>query len=200
MDCAGCDNCLFDMDSDDSSLGHFEIHITVRTDNVPWFRRVCRENKVKPLLIALQLDLEEDVETQVMTSQRLKGNLDDLCREVDRIHSVLSGFDILRTKVETSPETPKGLPAIYREAHLEVNRKKLRDFPELHLSANAFKADDKLRMATFRERGLTARQFTRRVLLLRKALELQGVEVSRVIVESVIWDTNEDLDNNWLKK
>lgn len=128
----------------------FEIHITVdgsemrdpilfdrKKFDIDYFKRVCKDIGVKP--IVLDLETNSDIIKDTMTSSKFFGDNRSVYDESQRIVNSLeeSGFEVLRTKIETVPwhpsapkvwpdysksnTSPVNLPnACYFESHIGV--------------------------------------------------------------------------------
>lgn len=207
--CAFCESCPFDMKAK-GSLSIYEIHVTVETDDVDKFKRVCLANRIKPIVIKFQNYLDGSTMTQVMTSQQVEGNYFAMKQELEYITTTLkgNGFKVVREKVEAMPSMSRLMKGCYFESHLgfkvrQEDIDKLRqDCSEfgLHLSQNAFKKDGEVitMMATLREKDLNDLEFTDKVKGIQYQMIKRGYEVAKVIVEYCVIDNKEDLDREWL--
>lgn len=142
----------------------YEIHVTVKSADVSYFKEVCAEINVKPLLLDLQNHSESSVLQELMTSSIHLGNNSSAYTELQRIvnYLIIKGFPVVRQKIETVPWHPAApsnkhsnpiMPKdCYFESHLAIvaNADTVNDLRELvikqgcHLSSNVFKIiDDK---------------------------------------------------------
>jgi NTP pyrophosphatase (non-canonical NTP hydrolase) len=122
----------------------FEIHITVdgsemidpilfdrKKFDIDYFKRVCKDIGVKP--IVLDLETNSDIIKDTMTSSKFFGDNRSVYDESQRIVNSLeeSGFEVLRTKIETVPwhsKAPKNLKIgeiipdnCYFESHIGIS-------------------------------------------------------------------------------
>jgi hypothetical protein len=134
---------------------HYEIHITVKTDNTPEFIRQCEAVGVKPIVLDLQKSDGSSGIQDVMTSSKITGDDYDAFQKMVEVSHTLTdkGFNVVREKIETVPWHPKALvhdgysTENYFETHIPVLIKedeveglaKVAKFLKLHLSRNAFK-------------------------------------------------------------
>ena len=215
----------------------YEIHVTVDLSKleyseygpyskfddetrVLWFKDVCKEIGVKPII----LDLENGGETvmkDVMTSSHLIGNNTIAYQECLRIENELerNGFIVVRKKIETVPWHPAAPTAVgdkmpggcYFEAHigciitpeekplLEHNTKKF----GAHLSRNFFKKLEGgkfVNMLTLREKDVTYGQFEAKLEAVKARLREENIEFEKVITEFSIYDTKVSHDFKWVEK
>lgn len=138
----------------DRSL-HYEIHVTVKTNEINKFIEECGAIGVKPIVLDLQkLDGSGAIQ-DVMTSSKVTGNDNDAFVEMTRVSESLQNkdFNVVRKKVETVPWHPKALvhdensEEGYFETHIPivVNRDELDSLRTVsrclsaHMSRNPFK-------------------------------------------------------------
>jgi len=201
------------------TLSHFEVwsehHLTVQNCTVQSFTNICESLDVKPILIDLQI--KSETPTQLMTTSTYKGNLFQIWEENERIYQGLisNGLEVSRRKIEIAPFHPI-VPAdhpctdpMYFEAHIKVSTHKDR-LQELrrvskeyfaHTSRNAFKCeqDDCIYMVTFRLYRTSLNQFKNMLSILIQVLEGYKFDiVEQPDVEFAIYDTNSELDKEWL--
>lgn len=207
MDCAKCDDCMFDGSNTLKNL--FEIHVTVETTDVPLFKKLCDDNGVKAIVIEYQNRLTGAYETQVMTSYKIKSNVDQIYTIKDNIVSFLKigGLYVVREKIETTLETD--IPALYYECHIPVIvandtlfslKKVVRGIGDIHLSKNAFKkiGNEYVLMATIRSYG-DVEAFKYKVEFAKRMLSYANFQTERVVMEKCIFDDNVKNDDRWLK-
>jgi NTP pyrophosphatase (non-canonical NTP hydrolase) len=179
----------------------YEIHITVDAQNIniEQFKKACQNIEVKP--IVLDLENENKLIKDVMTSSVFMGNNSEAIREVERISNELKafGFNVVREKVETVPWHPAApsrknnnnvMPQnCYFECHFGINLKEAKEKQilllcitylksefglDVHLSNNFFKKnlDGSFKiMATYRSYKDQYEQFKNQVDLLEKELK-----------------------------
>lgn len=193
----------------------FEIHLTVphtgdKTFNDS-FANVCRQVGVKPLMVDL-----DGVAIDVMTSESFMGTYEIAVERSKEVMSLLEahGFEIIRVKIETSPDNPECLnitPEQYFESHLAVivpdlqSDKHLRTISEnngCHTSSNAFKIypNYKVIMVTKRDADCTVLDFIEKVNHIHRVIEESGFEVGTPIIEFVIYDSNKSHDDLWISQ
>ena len=134
-----------------------------------------------------------------------------------------AGFNVVREKIETVPWHPAApsnehadpvMPKdCYFETHIAVvikdndNRDQLQtlineDFPDAHLSRNAFKSTDDgyVQMITYRTYSGTYETFKRRAQGIREALKECGFKIEDVVTEFSIYDTKVTHDAEWISR
>lgn len=208
MTCA-CDTCPFENPPTDKIF--YEIHITVEFSDAMKFVELCSEINSKPIIIAFDKDT---IPSQFMTSDTVP---DDLLKTYARMSEVVNffkskGINILRKKIETVPWHPdakkkKIAKKQYFETHfgLELSSKedvdKLRKEIPIHWSRNAFKRFDDgrfIQMGTFRLAECSATFFPLKAHYKRLIEEL-GFPIKKEITEFCLYDSNLDLDKEWMK-
>ena len=70
----------------------------------------------------------------------------------------------------------------------------------LHISRNIFKKNDNIEtiMATYREHSTTAESFTKISKKIYNKIENMGFNVDKLILEYVVYDSNQSHDNKWI--
>lgn len=199
----------------------FEIHITVRTDDIPSFRDACTLIGVKPIVLDLQDQSGASIFHDVMTSSTLLGTNPQAYQEMERISKALGdrGFQILRQKIETAPWHPSApskthidpvMPEnCYFEAHFGVlcsddQKDRLHAIAvekEAHLSRNIFKRlsehSYKIMLTARRYTG-TREEFEVYASSVKAALLEGGFEVEKTITEFSVFDTRVSHDASWI--
>ena len=199
----------------------YEIHVTVQADNLENFRSVCRAMDVKPIILDLQDKMGDTAMKDVMTSSVHLGDNKSAFLELERIAYGLerAGYKVIRKKVETVPWHPAAPQApedkmpkdCYFESHLAVicseetrkNLQKLAERYDCHLSRNIFKDLGQGRykiMLTYRRYEGTSPGFRHDVSVITKALQEEGFEVDKTIIEFSVYDTKVSHDSNWISK
>ena len=218
MTCAACPDCPFELleGMDQRGLSdHFEIHMTVQTDDVHRFRVACENEGIKVIVITYNNGTAVPG-VQPMTAQRVVGTLADVRDEIDRIRAVFAAyrFKEVRLKIETGPSGALDYDKVYMEGHLAIKIKPAQ-YAELHglceqigihMSRNAIKPQEPgsngegwaTYMVTHRSYTAGARDFIYEIKQARKALHEQGYPAHKTIVETCIVDSNEGLDADWL--
>jgi len=186
----------------------FEIHVTVRSNDVNQFRLHCAEFGCKPLLIELQNGA--DTYQQLMTTQKFSHS--DWVGEIDRVKTYMSDkYHIERIKVEINPYAHQGIPIKYFETHYRIKANpsnidiltRIISDAGFHKSKNIFKRIndvDFYQMATYRTYDIDITKFEMVILDFRDTLTTNGFEHDKVEVEACIIDTNDSLDYKWLNK
>lgn len=185
----------------------FEVHITVKTNNIEKFINDCSDIKVKPIVI----NMENVNEQQVMTSSKHRS--DNYKSVYDSIkHQLINkGYNIERIKVEKNPNDIKDKQHIYFESHLRVsfddkeeNKSLLSQIlnkHNVHLSRNMFKKhkDKCFYMCTLRNKNTNIISFRNEIEKVKNVISINKLfEIDKIEVEECIFDSNESLDNNWL--
>jgi hypothetical protein len=201
--------------------GTFEAHLTVQADGHERreaFRRLCAELGVKCVLIELARGVSR---SQPMTASYHRGNLPDVMKEIEALHTRLwqGGFPVVRVKLEAVASNP-GVPVTddeaaagpegYFEFHAKLRLPGGTDLEPLrvvcdrhgaHLSRNERKRD---------EDGTAERFVTLRVYKagreraaavyenLLRDLTASSFEVVSQQREFTVYDGRADLDAGWL--
>lgn len=218
MNCGDCTDCPFELLEGMDKRGlsdHFEIHMTVETDDVYRFRVACENEGIKVIVITYDNGTAIPG-VQPMTAQRVVGTLADVRDEIDRIRAVFAAyrFKEVRLKIETGPSGALDYDKVYMEGHLAIKIKPAQ-YAELHglceqigvhMSRNAIKVhavDDPSRstyMVTHRDYISGARDFIYAMRQIRNGLGDQGYKAHKTIVECCIVDSNEGVDDEWLRR
>lgn len=194
----------------------YEIHITVSTNDISKFRKVCEKIGVKPIVLDLQDKLGNTVFQDVMTSSKYKNHNIEI--EVRRIKEGLKDFEVVRTKIEVSPfyelvpNKANGLSMSYSqyfESHIRVitqvyNIAALRGLISnyAHVSRNIFKSlpDGNVQiLLTIRDNRLKKYEdFLEKVKSVNRLLTAYSYVTDKVEVEYVLYDSNKSHDISWL--
>lgn len=200
----------------------YEIHVTVniRDSFIEYFCDVCKENGVKPIILALQTTSNEDIMHDVMTSSVHLGDNASAFEEATRIKNFLTEneLEVVRVKIETVPWHPQApsndgdiMPQdCYFESHVAVHtsdarRAELGTIAEMfgaHMSKNVFKILDKdnfVQMMTIRWYGGLYKDFDKEVDGFIAHLKAEGFELDKKIVEFAIFDSRVSHDAAWIK-
>jgi NTP pyrophosphatase (non-canonical NTP hydrolase) len=205
----------------------FEIHITVKTNDVETFKNTCQEIGVKPIILVLHTR-SNDVLVDVQTSSKFFGTNAGAYNEAMRINAALkaAGFEIIRTKIETVPCHPaspktyadKMPPNCYFEAHIPVRFKNTADtFRTLrasvekdsaHLSQNTFKKHEdgtETLIVTYRTNMMHQEAFEHYTMVVASHVQRLYHEYTEYMVgnphkEFSVYDTNLSHDSKWLKE
>src|SRR5579859_638788 len=148
---------------------HYEIHVTVKTEEVNRFIEECGAIGVKPIVLDLQKQDGGSIQ-DVMTSSKLTGDNQDAWTRMKEISWYLQvkGFNVIREKIETVPWHPKAVihgensKEGYFETHIPVlvapvylnDLKIVAKNHGLYLSKNPFKVRSDgglIQMATLRK-------------------------------------------------
>ena len=218
---------LKDLDKSDGRYP-FEIHLTLDGTGVPidLLQKACNEiGNVK--LIFLDLYTKEGIQTQITTSSTIYGSLQDAWSEMHRLSDAFkmrgwkngNSFDVynwkvVRQKIETVPWHPitinhKNDGRNYFESHLTFivppdEKAKVDSYCELygvHISRNALKHDveglSKF-MGTLRSHESKELHEIRLKSILQY-LANNDVVPTKTITEYSYYDSNEAIDQGWLK-
>ncbi|MGB1216373.1 MAG: hypothetical protein ACPG5P_00770 [Saprospiraceae bacterium] len=202
--------------------GWFEAHVTVqpfRAERALVFDEICSDLGVKSIQIQLSRDKNM---VQPMTCSTHKGKLQSTYKEVLSIAQALlaNGFEVNRLKIEAHPDNqnvPIGIKDAavlssdnYFEHHIKVlvqpdtSRTELLSICEkhnAHLSKNAFKkrADGILEyFITTRSYGMGKNDALAQFQSLLKEVEDSGTKIQKHFMEYCVFDSNINLDDNWL--
>jgi hypothetical protein len=186
----------------------YEIHITVRVENIQQFEIDCKSIGLKPILIDTQT--QNDV-YQLMTSDKYEGDnyQDQLLKSVDNLVNL--GYSVIRKKVEIMPDFTNHQihpEHLYYESHIRFRFPKnynkstfINYCGEIgwHPSKNLFKSDDiwDYQMATLRKSDIDLGLFTFLVSQFVNNPMFDGIEIKKEI-EECIYDTNVNVDDKWL--
>lgn len=186
----------------------YEIHITVK--HRASFVDDCYELGIKPIII----DLGSDTPSHSMTSSTVTGNDEVAFATAHNFASLFRdrGYVVERIKIETVPWHPKANspdPGQYFETHFAIrnmgdNRlidEVLKNATNLHRSRNLLKkGNDTVQMATYRSKHYrTSNEYLQDVDCIKAALISHGLELDKVISEFALYDTNVEMDHQWLK-
>jgi hypothetical protein len=191
----------------------YEVHLSVKTDDVERFRDVCKELGVKPIIIDLQDHGGSSQMRDVMTSQKIRGTFSRAADGASITSSMLLnyGYDVVREKIETTIDNPListtgALPkGQYFEAHFAVkadpddnNWDRFAHHHGLHMSRNPFKKLDDgyvVQMLTLRASRGTASDFDSVVNFIWN--DLYPSERIKVEREYVLFDSNQAHEGSW---
>ena len=187
----------------------YEIHITVKIEDVQKFIFDCKSISLKPILIDTQTD--GDIH-QMMTSDKYEGDSyqEQLSKSVNNLISL--GYLIIRTKVEIIPYFINHLihsDHIYYESHVRFRFPKNYDkinfinYCEVagwHPSKNLFKSDVDwdYQMATLRDKDRNLEIFKYLISQFVKHPMFEDLQI-KTEIEECIHDTNVNIDDTWLK-
>ena len=203
--------------------GDFETHVTVETldeADLERFTQVCQALQVHCVLIELARGV---VRSQPMTRSTFQGTLPE-CHQAalalaERLRT--HGFSVSRVKIEAAPWN-EDLPETDREAqrlpsgnyfeyHLKLilpmgnplgDLQRVCESHGAHLSANAFKhrEDGRCeRFVTLRCPGLGRQSANARAQALETSLAGLGHEMGRLVCEYCVYDSNVQVDAEWLE-
>jgi hypothetical protein len=190
---------------------HYEIHVTVETDNIDKFRQDCYDMSIKPIVIETYSEAHGTLElgSQVMTSSKYNGHSYNTNLETISNNLQDKGYKILRQKVEKFPNSKPDSSFIYYESHLRLklpknfNRDRLNMIckkAKLHLSKNLFKRDANYdyQMITYRTSNPDYKVFVDIIELIKLSFDANDIPYDKVEIEECIFDSNVSLDNRWL--
>ena len=196
----------------------YELHVTVKADDLERFRADCAKIGVKPIVLDLQDYAGGSVMQDVMTSSKFTALPKRYATELNLVVEELQelGYEVVRTKVEAAPYNPVCPSEVndiimrrgqYFEAHFRVltredRLERLREHCECldaHLSKNIFKKDGaKIAiLVTYRHYRGTIEGFQDMVDLVGRSLKHKGFEVDKTEVEFVVYDSNGNHDDAW---
>lgn len=162
----------------------YEIHVTADPSTDPeWFRSVCVEVGVKPLVIT-NIHRNGDLTTDLVTSSTalLSATLWPERKLADRLSEF---FPVIRCKSETNPRHTKHWT--YLEAHILVDEQK--NIPWVWYS----RVGGKL-YATFRNHYWGLSEFEKQLEIVCQLLRVPAPQV-----EAAVYDSNEAHDFEWMK-
>ena len=204
---------------------YYEIHVTVRTNDVERFQDVCNELGVKPIILDLQKK-SGDVLCEVMTSSKISTHdktVVEAKAEMVRICVLLtkSGFDVIRSKIETVPWHPLAPSEHNGQSHFEGshfethfgvvinysedvdNLKKIAEQFKLHWSKNILKRrpdGSYIQMVTYRSYDKVSEDFSLLVDQILKTMYSKHLTLEKLPkIEFAIYDTNHEHDLNWIE-
>jgi uncharacterized protein (TIGR00730 family) len=190
---------------------HFEVHITVETNNVTQFIKDCEEFGCKPIVIETQR--EEKTGIQVMTSDKFNGDSYEIYLKNIVNFFEYRGYKILRKKIEILPEQTKHKDFIYYESHFRLKLPKnivpvvlslLKSHCKTfnwHYSKNLFKTSSEFdyQMITRRDYGMSLEVFKAvDIEGMKGCLDGLGIEYDKIEIEECIYDSNVSVDKEWL--
>lgn len=200
----------------------YEIHITIQgPGNIEQFQNVCKQLKVKPIVIDLQKN-EKVIMQDVMTSSVHYGDNRSAYDAAEELRYDLSmkGYCVLRVKIETVPWHPAApskndrvfvMPDnSYFESHLRIvttvdKKRTLETIAKnygAHLSRNFFKKindDEYVIMMTLRSTTDNREDFKSKVEALKWTLTSVGFEVDKMEIEFAVYDTKISHDKDWIE-
>lgn len=196
---------------------YFEIHLTIRTDNIDKFVNDCRLIKVKPIIIDYYR-LGEPIMRDLQISHTIYSTEDE-CYEIlnELVFKFnLMKYSVMREKIEVDPSHPEiiinksnQINNKYLEAHHLVSTPncKLKYLVEVcselnvHMSKNPFKIMDndmQKIMITLRS-NKSLKNFNIENDLLCQTLNLKGFIFEEGNIEYALYDNNITHDNEWIR-
>jgi len=185
----------------------YEIHITVDSNDIEKFKKVCQKIGAKPVLIDVTSS------KQLMTSSKHKGVDKEYVSELMWMlrHLRGNGFHVSRSKIEIRPEKVKHKDFKYYESHIRLTLPKDFDKTQLinlcaknkfHLSRNLFKSDDvyDYQMITYKDKFLSLVEFNRIIDNMKAELQRLNISFDKIEIEECIEDSHEKLDHDWLNQ
>jgi hypothetical protein len=196
---------------------HYEIHVTVKTEEVNRFMEECGAVGVKPIVLDLQKQ-DGGIIQDVMTSSKLTGDDTDAWNRMKEVTWYLQakGFNVVREKIETVPWHSKALihdansQEGYFETHIPVIVKedevagliKVAKFLDLHPSKNALKKlarKQVVQMVTLRRKDCSSEQFKNWVDWALESLHKYGYSLLKEPeIEYALYDSNVNHDASWI--
>jgi hypothetical protein len=200
--CGQCTNCGMV----DTNKIVYQIHVTVDPSTNPFeFKQICWELKVKPVMV-FNRGAGHDLITSSIVEDNPYDAMLDIAKKLEE-----KGFNVVRQKIETVPWNPKieGMKThnSYYEAHFTVKTVDITDAEEVgfiaeqHGAKLSFNAQHKYTTyVTLRDREADRDTFYKKFqALLKNLLDFQ-FEVSKVITEFAVFDSNPDHDMVWMTK
>jgi hypothetical protein len=187
----------------------FEIHLTVDNQNTERFKSDCKELNIKPIII----DTQNNDYSQIMTSS--KYNHEDYKLELNNLELKLKdlNYNVIRSKIEIYPKSIKHENHIYYESHIRLklklninfNTSDLKEYcleNNFHFSKNLLKQNGEynFQMISYRDRNIDLISFIKIINSMTSYLKDNNILYDKVEIEECIYDTNENIDKNWLKK
>ena len=204
---------------------HYEIHVTVRTNEVERFQEVCKTIGVKPIILDLQKK-SGDVLCEVMTSSTIstydktvveaKAAMVGICVLLTK-----EGFEVIRSKIETVPWHPlapsehngaQHFEGSHFETHFGVVINSIEDVEsltdiartfKLHLSKNIFKRrpdGSYIQMVTYRSYDKVSEDFSLLVDQILKTMYAHHLTLDKLPkIEFAVYDTNHEHDLKWIE-
>jgi hypothetical protein len=204
---------------------HYEIHVTVRTNEVERFQDVCKDIGVKSIILDLQKK-SGDVLCEVMTSSTIsthdktvveaKAAMVGICVLLTK-----AGFDVIRSKIETVPWHPLAPSEHNGQSHFEGshfethfgvvinysedvdNLKKIAEQFNLHWSKNILKRrpdGSYIQMVTYRSYDKVSEDFSLLVDQILKTMYSKHLTLEKLPkIEFAVYDTNHKHDLNWIE-
>jgi len=141
---------------------HYEIHVTVETNDVQRFIEECGVIGVKPVVIHNVKSDGTGTMLDLITSSKITGSDPDAFNEMKRVADSLQskGFNVVREKIETVPWHPKALvhdansTEGYFEAHIPIIIAGSRN------EINVLKASQLLKMSLSFQEGKSVKMLT----------------------------------------
>lgn len=196
---------------------HYEIHVTVKTEEVNRFMDECGAIGVKPIVLDLQKQDGGSIQ-DVMTSSKLTGDDNDAWTRMKEISWYLQakGFNVVREKIETVPWHPKAvvhdenskegyfethIPVLVNPTYLDALKGIAERF-NLHMSRNPFKVNEDgnfLQRLTLRE-STDLEDFQLSVSEAMNELHYHDfLAVTKFAeVEYALYDSNVNHDASWI--
>lgn len=194
---------------------YYEAHITLM-DTDSEFGNHCARIGAKPLMIV------GGSQVQRMCTVKVEGDFKTALERAEKTAHAFSdlGYVVERVKVEAHPansETPsranlrKIADGQYFEAHIDVDTNKgglealkvVAKMNGLWISYNELKEPDaegyRTYIATLRRHGGTIEGFRTLVNEAARHMKMRGLEVIRIIEEFCVYDSNIELDNEWIQ-
>lgn len=195
---------------------HYEIHVTVKTEEVNRFMEECGAIGVKPIVLDLQKQDGGSIQ-DVMTSQKVTGDDTDAWTRMKETSWYLQskGFNVVREKIETVPWHPKAVihgknsKEGYFEAHIPVlvnpeyidQLREIAKVYNLHLSKNPFKVmkDGRFQQMLTLRKSINYQDFDDELFEATSEITRAGFYVMKSPdVEYALHDSNVSHDSQWV--
>jgi NTP pyrophosphatase (non-canonical NTP hydrolase) len=196
----------------------FELHVTVKPENIEKFKEVCKKLGCKP--VYLKLLSPTGSSDELMTESRVFGSNRDAYVELKRVSLDLrnAGFEVIREKIETVPWHPgaprengsvENMPENnYFEAHFSYDIPKDRGLNLLvnsgyNLAISILKSNDETDRVLLTVRSSDGDYEKFKILVGRQKYSiwrLIGIDPRSELHEYSIFDTNISHDIGWIKE
>lgn len=187
---------------------NYEIHLTLEVSDIETFKNDCKKVGIKPILIETE-NYNKEQGIQIMTSSQHKGK--NYKNTLKYLNNLLTGYNVLREKVEIQPLPKKHPEHIYYESHLRLvlpkdyNMDIIRDLckkNDFHCSKNLLKVDNNYiyQMITYRGYEMKLQSFQKKICNMINILQSKKIDFDKVEFEECVFDTNVNVDNSWLTK
>jgi hypothetical protein len=192
----------------------YEIHLVLEVNDIEKFKKDCGNFKtkgiteLKPVFIETE-NSKNEKDNQLMVIFSLKSFSYEKRLNALKCYFTKLSYKIIREKVKINTTHRKNDKHLYYESHIRLCMEK--DFnlkfksfflkKGFHLSKNLFKTDDKYnyQFLTYRTDGNVAiSAFHTKIWEMIEFLKENDINNDKIEIEECIYDTNIQIDNNWL--